>query len=833
MTQGIYNFPQSQFTPEPDDRLPPCNIEAEEAILGGILLDPNAIYRIKDRLKPEHFYISAHKDIYQACLRLTKQDKTTDLLSVTSWLTDHDILSRIGGRTKLASVVDRTVSAVNIEQLAALVMEKAMRRDLIKVAGEINRLGYETELEWPEISSLVADKTRSIIEIPIAPTKDEYQRWRHDRLLEQLTSIYTTCPEPSLRFLKLKDLADEHRVSMGFLETFYLKSLTAQCSKLLSYDELKALAGSTVREWLVNGLVPKSTTILLASDGGVGKTKFAYGLGKTIIQGKEFGQFQPTAEKRKILYYQGDESPGDMLQALESLGYSEGDINKYVKVRFGWSAENMPALIQDLSEFKPDFVVIDSLSTANRFSVYQESQMEYARPILEMTGLANQYNTTFVIIHHTNRDGGVRGTTAIRNAVSEVWQLSVDKSGMATPNDRILEINKSRSRSSGKKYRMIFNPDDLSFTFLGEEGEPYTPGGTAKDKTLKLLSDNRNIKFTSEEIAHRMGFSKDYARRYLTELSADGLVSVSRRPGKPNLYFLAYEGSVPGSPKDHPLDQYYSAPRNQADSAFIGSTAKCIKKLGSPLDTPQDHPNNPYTASDTAKGDPENAKNDLNFKKDHPSEKNEPKKESQDHLWLNPLPAKESGGDPGGDPTPDMYESIQIPETGIKDLPDNDSSSYPQGDPGGDPGVILSGGNSYKKVKNFTKVNIEVGGIYESRSLGKRVKVTRIYPSVKKADVLVAGDATAKPRLDFSDLSSATDAPNPKTNEEVKPGDWIQLTSNTNGLIAGECFEVVEISGNCVVVRVVARNNKQAGKHLGDKHIHRDYYKKVSKPRQN
>ena len=131
------------------DRLPPQNIEAEEAILGGIMLDPEAISRICEILIPEAFYISAHKDIYQATLRLYSQSKPTDLLTVTNWLADHDLLARIGGRNKLATLVDSTVSAVNIDALAGLVMEKYVRRQLIKAGNEIVHLGYETEKELP------------------------------------------------------------------------------------------------------------------------------------------------------------------------------------------------------------------------------------------------------------------------------------------------------------------------------------------------------------------------------------------------------------------------------------------------------------------------------------------------------------------------------------------------------------------------------------------------------------------------------------------------------------------------------------------------------------
>jgi replicative DNA helicase len=139
------------FQGDGSDRLPPQNIEAEEAILGGILLDPEAMGRVSDRLKTEAFYINAHKEIYQAALSLHQQGKPTDLLSVTSWLADHDLLTKVGGRNKLATLVDRTVSAVNIDALAALVTEKYLRRRLIKAGSEVVQLGYETETELPVV----------------------------------------------------------------------------------------------------------------------------------------------------------------------------------------------------------------------------------------------------------------------------------------------------------------------------------------------------------------------------------------------------------------------------------------------------------------------------------------------------------------------------------------------------------------------------------------------------------------------------------------------------------------------------------------------------------
>lgn len=144
------------------DRLPPQNIEAEEAILGGILLDPEAISRVNDRLIPEAFYINAHKDIYKAAQRLHSEGKPTDLLAVINWLNDHDILTRVGGRNKLATLVDRTVSAVNIDALAELVMEKYLRRRLIKAGNEIVHLGYQTESELPIVLDQAEQKVFNV-----------------------------------------------------------------------------------------------------------------------------------------------------------------------------------------------------------------------------------------------------------------------------------------------------------------------------------------------------------------------------------------------------------------------------------------------------------------------------------------------------------------------------------------------------------------------------------------------------------------------------------------------------------------------------------------------
>ena len=96
---------------------------------------------------PDAFYVPSHQQIYSAALELYTQEKPTDFMTVTTWLSDHKLLEKVGGRKKIAQLVERTVSAVNIDLYAELVLDKYHRRQLIATANEIRELGYDTTIE--------------------------------------------------------------------------------------------------------------------------------------------------------------------------------------------------------------------------------------------------------------------------------------------------------------------------------------------------------------------------------------------------------------------------------------------------------------------------------------------------------------------------------------------------------------------------------------------------------------------------------------------------------------------------------------------------------------
>jgi replicative DNA helicase len=174
--------------------LPPQNIEAEESILGGILLDPNAMERVVDLLVVDAFYVPSHREIYQATLKLHLQGNPTDLMSVTVWLQDNNLLDRIGGTIKLAQLLNRTVSAVNIDRFATLVMEKYIRRQLISSGHEIVGLGFDTTFELEKVLDESQQKIFRLTQerpqqglVPIADTL--VQTFNNIESLHQQTSL--------------------------------------------------------------------------------------------------------------------------------------------------------------------------------------------------------------------------------------------------------------------------------------------------------------------------------------------------------------------------------------------------------------------------------------------------------------------------------------------------------------------------------------------------------------------------------------------------------------------------------------------------------------------
>jgi len=124
-------------------QLPPQSSEAEESVLGAILIDGDAITEVSETLKASDFYKPANSKVYAAVLALYEQRQPIDILTVSEELERRGQIEEIGGRAALADLCDRTPTAVHAKQYAKIVERKAVLRGLISAAGRIASIGYE------------------------------------------------------------------------------------------------------------------------------------------------------------------------------------------------------------------------------------------------------------------------------------------------------------------------------------------------------------------------------------------------------------------------------------------------------------------------------------------------------------------------------------------------------------------------------------------------------------------------------------------------------------------------------------------------------------------
>lgn len=136
------------------EKLPPQNQEAEQATLGSLLIDKNAIDKIADIIRPEDFYNGKHAKIFDAILELYEKSVPADLLSLANRLTERGDLETIGGRAYLTELTNAVPTATNVLHYANTVQRKATLRRLIEASSEIAAFGYQEE----EDTDMLLDK---------------------------------------------------------------------------------------------------------------------------------------------------------------------------------------------------------------------------------------------------------------------------------------------------------------------------------------------------------------------------------------------------------------------------------------------------------------------------------------------------------------------------------------------------------------------------------------------------------------------------------------------------------------------------------------------------
>ncbi len=157
-------------------RVPPQNIEVEQSLLGGLLIDPESMNKVVDVVGPSDFYRDAHGKIFNLMVHLYEKNDAIDIITVSSLAKDRGLLEAVGGATYLNTLVDLMPSAANVAYYAKIVKEKSLVRTIINVATEIIEKGFNTETDIDtyidEAEKLIFQVSENKLKPTYLPVKD-------------------------------------------------------------------------------------------------------------------------------------------------------------------------------------------------------------------------------------------------------------------------------------------------------------------------------------------------------------------------------------------------------------------------------------------------------------------------------------------------------------------------------------------------------------------------------------------------------------------------------------------------------------------------------------
>ncbi len=320
---------------------------------------------------------------------------------------------------------------------------------------------------------------------------------------------------------------------------------------------------STAFEYLIPGLLPKPWTLLIHADGGTGKTAMCQTLAKHISKGVAFNIHGGLVDvpAGKVLWLNGDQNERILRRQFEMI-----DAGDNIDVVGEWDMQWYRRFCKYQNAAKYDMVVIDSLDGCNDSNPYEENRREFALPLKR---LARRNGVDFpacsiLIIHHNTKEGKFRGTSAIKAAVDETWNMrkvSLDElMELSLPlNTRMVSVEKSRDDREGQ--RMVFSlmPDYTYKIGPVPETEHTIKTDTPNQHTLDVLDVMRRERkaWTAADLAEHESVGGDHRKRAirygLQRLEQQALIERCAPPvekragGRPPVYYRACGTNVPAA----------------------------------------------------------------------------------------------------------------------------------------------------------------------------------------------------------------------------------------------------------------------------------------------
>ncbi|HEY7846615.1 MAG TPA: replicative DNA helicase [Candidatus Limnocylindria bacterium] len=432
------------------DKLAPQAVEAEQSVLGSILIDPDAVLKVADFLRPVDFYRQQHADIYEAMLGLHGQREPIDLVTLGDELARRDRLEPVGGPAYLASLMNAVPTAVHVEQYGRIVERKAVLRNLIAAAGRIAAVGYEEAND----AEVAIDRAEGILfEI------------------------------------------SQHRTAGGFES---LATLLGQAYDRLEYlhehrgQILGIPSGLSQLDTLLGGFQP-SDLIIVAARPSVGKTSLALNIAQhaAVREAKKVGVFSLEMSKEQLALRLLSAESGINPRPLQSGFVDETDWSKIAQVMNDMHAA--PMWIDD----SPVLTVMELRTKARRLEAEQRGLDLVIVDYLQlMQGSLNQKEANRVQEVSEISRGLKQLARELKVPVIALSQLSRGVEQRGTQEPRLSDLRESGCLTADTRVLRADSGAEVSLGTLLESGERNIPVWSV-DERMRLVRRSMSHVFPS------------------------------------------------------------------------------------------------------------------------------------------------------------------------------------------------------------------------------------------------------------------------------------------------------------------------------------------------
>ena len=286
-------------------------------------------------------------------------------------------------------------------------------------------------------------------------------------------------------------------------------------------DVLQLIDDDSVREWLIAGIVPLGSVTLLAAQGGTGKTSLVYNWALGVATGSSWSGRR--CLPGKCLLISADEPLSDTKEKLSIIGYQEANIKPgMISFWETWRFAHIQQLERFIKKHRPVFVVIDSLTACFAGMNVDLIKSNAGDSLYALRDMANVYKCSIVILHHLNRQGGLRDSSSFVDNVSEVVKL-YRQEGNYDQNQFILEWVKSRSGLAGK-HVLKRNAVNYGWDYAGPLGNSIAE----LDRVANYVNMRPHERFSKQQVSLGTGMNENVTTGKLLEMARrQGLITSS------------------------------------------------------------------------------------------------------------------------------------------------------------------------------------------------------------------------------------------------------------------------------------------------------------------